>query len=288
MKYTKLKENNILVVDGTNLIFRNYFVHSYRNTQAGINTGGLYGTIRSLKSYINNFKPRQVFVCFDKSEYTFRNELYPEYKAGRKKTDIELKNQFPMLKEYCKLVNIPFIEMDMYEADDLIASLSCNAINYNLNPYAVTGDRDILQLIDKGIDILYLSNKGPIVYSEEIFIEEYNIRPSQFGDYKALVGDPSDNIPGIPGIGKKTAAKLLGLYENLDGIYKNIDELKGKQREKIIENKDEVYLFKEILKIKTDMDLNYNLYFKEYIEEGFNLDKREALEYLKTLEIVNV
>ena len=288
MKETRLKDNNVLIVDGTNLIFRNYFVHSYRNTRAGVNTGGIYGTIRSLKSYIKNFKPRQVFICFDKSNYTFRNEIYPDYKAGRKKTERGLKNQFPMLKEYCKLVNMPFIEMDMYEADDLIASLSCKADKYSLKPYAVTGDRDILQLIDKGIDVLYLSNKGPIVYSEDIFIEEYKIRPSQFGDYKALVGDPSDNIPGIPGIGKKTAAKLLGRYEDLDGIYRNIDDFKGKQREKIAENKDKAYLFKKILKIKCDMDLNYDLYFKDYIEEGFNLESMEALEYLRTLEIEGI
>lgn len=288
MKDTELKDNNILVVDGTNLIFRNYFVHSYRETKAGINTGGLYGTIRSLKSYINNFKPKQVFICFDKSEYTFRSKMYPEYKGGRKKTDIELKNQFPMLREYCRLTNMPFIEMDMYEADDLIGSLCCNAGAYGLNPYAVTGDRDILQLIEKGIDVLYLSNNGPIVFDEDMFIEEYNIRADQFGDYKALVGDPSDNIPGIPGVGKKTAAKLLGLYEDLDGIYRNVDELKGKQKEKIIENKYNVYLFKELLDIKCDMDLDYELYFKEYIEEGFNLNNESALKYLESLEIENL
>ena len=288
MKETKLKDNNILVVDGTNLIFRNYFVHSYRETKAGINTGGLYGTIRSLKSYINNFQPKQVFICFDKSEYTFRSKMYPEYKGGRKKTDIELKNQFPMLKEYCRLTNMPFIEMDMYEADDLIGSLCCNAGGYGLNPYAVTGDRDILQLIEKGIDVLYLSNNGPIVFDEDMFIEEYKIRADQFGDYKAMVGDPSDNIPGIPGVGKKTAAKLLDLYDDLDGIYRNIDELKGKQKENILENKDKVYLFKEILDIKCDMDLDYELYFKDYIEDGFDLSNDVALKYLESLEIDNL
>ena len=288
MKETKLKDNNILVVDGTNLIFRNYFVHSYRETKAGINTGGLYGTIRSLKSYINNFQPKQVFICFDKSEYTFRSKMYPEYKGGRKKTDIELKNQFPMLKEYCRLTNMPFIEMDMYEADDLIGSLCCNASGYGLNPYAVTGDRDILQLIEKGIDVLYLSNNGPIVFDEDMFIEEYKIRADQFGDYKAMVGDPSDNIPGIPGVGKKTAAKLLDLYDDLDGIYRNIDELKGKQKENILENKDKVYLFKEILDIKCDMDLDYELYFKTFIEDGFDLSNDVALKYLESLEIDNL
>lgn len=286
MKNTKIKENNILIVDGTNLIFRNYFAHSYRKTSSGVHTGGLYGTIRSLNSYINNFQPKQVFICFDKSSYTFRNEMYSEYKKTRKKTDVELKRQFPMLKEYCKLTNMPFIEIDMYEADDIIGSLSCKAKNYDLNPYAVTGDKDILQLIDKGIDILYLSNKyGPIIYKEEYFIEEYDINPSQFIDYKALVGDPSDNIPGVPGVGKKTAAKLLGLYNTLDGIYENTEKLKGKQKENIIENKNNAYLSKRLSKIIYNMDLDYDIFFIKYINEGFNLNNHNVKKFLKELEI---
>lgn len=285
---SKIKENTILVIDGTNLIYRNYFVHSYRKTEAGIHTGGLYGTIRSLRSYINNFNPKQVFICFDKSNYTFRNEMYPEYKANRKKTDIELKNQFPMLREYCKLVNIPFIEMDLYEADDIIGSLCCNANKYNLHPYAVSGDKDLLQLITKGIDIIHLSNKGPIVYGENEFTQEYNIHPNQFIDHKALVGDTSDNIPGVPGIGKKTSAKLLGIYGSLKGIYENIDELKGKQKQMLIENKDQAYLSQELSIIKCDMDLDYDDYFIRCLEEGFDLDNKLVKEFLKELEIEGI
>lgn len=288
MKDTEIKDNNILVVDGTNLIYRNYFVHSYRNTKAGVNTGGLYGTIRSLQSYINNFNPKQVYVCFDKSEYTFRNIIYPDYKGNRKKTDIELLDQFAMLEDYCKLANIPFIEIDMYEADDLIGSLCCKANSYGLNPYAVTGDRDILQLMDKGIDVLYLSNNGPIIYGEDRFVDEYSINIDQYLDYKALVGDPSDNIPGIPGIGKKTAAKLLGLYKDLDGIYENINNLKGKQKENVIKNKSKAYLFKEILTIKVDLDLDYDKYFVNYIDEGYALRNDKLVEFLKRLEIENI
>ncbi len=287
MRETKLKDNNILVVDGTNLIYRNYFVHSYRKTKAGIHTGGLYGTIRSLNSYINNFDPRQVFICFDKSSYTFRNEIYPKYKETRKKTELDLKNQFPMLKDYCELVNIPFIEVDMYEADDIIGSLSCKAKDYNLNPYAVTGDKDIYQLIDKEIDILYLSNKGPTIYGEKDFINEYKIRPDQFIDYKALVGDPSDNIPGVPGVGKKTAAKLLGLYDTLDGLYENLGELRGKQKENIVKNKEIAYLSKKLSKIKCNMELDYDQYFKKYINQGFNLNNNKARKFLEALEIIN-
>ena len=285
MKSFEPKENVILVVDGTNLIYRNYFVHSYRKTKSGIHTGGLYGTIRSLQSYINTFNPKQVYICFDKSEYTFRSKMYPDYKMNRVDTDVELLNQFSMLREYCNLVNLPFIEIDLFEADDIIGSLSCNAEKYNLHPYVVSGDKDLLQLIHKGIDVMYLSNKGPIIYNENYFEEEYNIKIEQFIDYKALVGDPSDNIPGIPGIGKKTAAKLLGLYNTLDGIYENIDDLKGKQKQAIMDNKDKVFLFKELLTIKCNMDLNYNDYFGRYIDEGFNLDNDLVNEFLKELEI---
>ena len=279
------KDNIILIVDGTNLIYRNYFVHSYRKTKAGINTGGLYGTIRSLKSYKDIFNPKQIFITFDKSEYTFRNKIYTDYKMNRPETDVELLNQFSMLREYSKLVNMPFIEVDLYEADDIIGSLSCKADEFNLHPYVVSGDKDLLQLLVKGIDIMYLSNKGPVIYNENIFIEEYGINPNQFIDYKALVGDPSDNIPGIPGIGKKTAAKLLQEYYDLEGIYENLHNLKGKQKDAVIDNKDKVFLFRELLTIKCDMDLDYNHYFNKYIDEGFNFESEEGMEYLKILEI---
>lgn len=285
MKSFKPIDNVILIIDGTNLIYRNYFVHSYRKTKSGVHTGGLYGTIRSIQSYINTFNPKQVYVCFDKSEYTFRSKMYPDYKMNRVETDKELLDQFVMLKEYCNLVNFPFIEIDLFEADDIIGSLACRAKEFNLHPYIVSGDRDLLQLIHKGIDVMYLSNKGPIIYSENQFEEEYNIKIGQYIEYKALVGDPSDNIPGIPGIGKKSAAKLLGLYNSLDGIYENIEELKGKQKQTVIDNNDKVYLYKELLTIKCDMELDFEDYFTRFVEEGYNVNSESAKEYLKEIEI---
>ena len=279
------KDNIILIIDGTNLIHRNYYVHSYSKTKSGIHTGGIYGTIRSLKSYINNYNPIQLYIAFDKSEHTFRNEIYPEYKMNRRDSDPKLLNQFPILEEYCRLANIPFIEMDLYEADDIIGSLSLHAKEYNLHPYVISGDKDLLQLMDKGIDIIYLSNHGPVIYTEDKFIEEYDIKPNQFIEYKALVGDPSDNIPGIPMVGKKTAAKLLGEYGTLKGIYENVDNIKGKLKERILEHKEDVFLFRELLTIRCDLNLNYDDSFMRYIEEGFDLDNRRAKEFLNELEI---
>lgn len=281
----KEKDNIVLLVDGTNLIHRNYYGHSYKRTKLGIHTGGIYGTIRSLQSYVNKYNPKQIYICFDKSEYTFRSKIYPNYKMNRKEIDEELLDQFLMLKEYCRLVNFPFIEIDLYEADDIIGSLACNAKDYNLDPFVVSGDKDLLQLIHKGIDILHLSNKGIIRYSEERFIKEYHIKPQQFGDYKALVGDPSDNIPGIPGVGKKTAAKLLNNYGSLEEIYESIDDLKGKQKETILDNRDNVFLYRQILAIDCNMDLDYEDYFKRYIEEGYNLENPSLKEFFKELEL---
>ena len=278
-------KGEVLIIDGTNLIHRNYYIHQDRRTINGIYTGGLYGVVRSLKSYIKNFNPKQMFICFDKSERTFRHKVYADYKATRKETDVELKTQFQLFEKFCKLANIPFVEKELYEADDLMGSLCCNAYKYNIKPYAVTGDKDLFQLIDKGVEVIYLSRKGPVIYGEKEFIEEYGLNTSQYLDYKALVGDTSDNIPGVPGVGDKTAKKLLKQYNTLDELYKNTDKLKGKQKERIVENKQNAYLFKDILTIKCDISLDYDKYFIDYIGEGFDLESTRVKKFLSNLEI---
>lgn len=285
MKNLSIDKDSVFVIDGTNLIHRNYYVFQNVRNKTGTHIGGLYGTIRSLRSYVNNFNPKQMIVSFDKGKETFRHRMYPDYKGTRKKTDLELKNQFAMLEKFCTLANLPFIEMDLYEADDLIGSFCCKSNSYGLKSYAVTGDKDIFQLIDKGIEVLYLSHSGPVVYSKDEFINEYGIQPSQFIDYKALIGDTSDNILGVPGIGKKTAEKLLSEYGNLDGIYRNTEKLKGKQREKIVENKDIAYLSKELATIKCNIDLDYDKYFVDYVNEGYDLESDKVVAFLDGLGI---
>ena len=283
MKNLGIEKDSLFVIDGTNLIHRNYYVFQNMRNKDGIHIGGLYGTIRSLQSYVNNFNPKQMVICFDKGKETFRHQMYPDYKGTRKKTDEELKSQFALFEEFCGLANLPFVEMDSYEADDLIGSLCCNSKEYGLKSYAVTGDKDIFQLIDNEIDVLYLSHKGPVMYGEEEFVSEYGIQPSQFIDYKALVGDASDNIPGVRGVGKKTAEKLLKSYGSLDKIYNNVDKLKGKQKERIIENKDIAYLSKKLSTIKCDIELNYDRYFIDYTNEGYNLENSKVIIFLNGL-----
>ena len=283
MKNLEVEKNSVFVIDGTNLIHRNYYVFQNVKNKNGIHTGGLYGTVRSLRSYVDNFKPKQMIICFDKGKETFRHQLYPDYKGTRKKTDRELKNQFALFEEFCRLVNLPFIEMDLYEADDLIGSLCCNSKEYGLKSYAVTGDKDIFQLIDNEIEVLYLSHKGPVIYGEEEFVSEYGIQPSQFTDYKALVGDIYENIQGVPGVGKKTAEKLLKSYGSLDEIYNNVDKLKGKQKERILENKNNAYLSRKLSIIKCDIDLDYDRYFIDYVNEGYNLENSKVTTFLNSL-----
>lgn len=285
MKNLEIEKDSLFVIDGTNLIHRNYYVFQNMKNKDGFYIGGLYGTIRSLKNYVDNFSPKQMFICFDKGKNTFRHQMYPDYKGTRKKTDKELKNQFALFEKFCKLANLPFVEMDLYEADDLVASLCCNSNKYGFKSYAVTGDKDIFQLIDKGIDILYLSHKGPIIYGKNEFIEEFKIQPSQYIDYKALVGDSSNNVPGVPGVGHKTAQKLLIKYNSLDGIYNNVGKLKGKQKEKIIENKKNAYLYKKLSTLKYNINLNYDKYFVDYIKKGYNLKNDKAMTFLNDLDI---
>lgn len=275
--------NKILVIDGTNLIHRNYYVFKNMINKKGINIGALYGTIRSLKKYIYMFNPKQIFICFDKGRKTFRHKFYPEYKRGRKETDIDLKNQFGLFEEFCNLANIPFVKKDLYEADDLVGSLSYNSVKYNLIPYAISGDKDIFQLLDKDINIYYLSSKGNRIYEKQDFIKEFRIKPSQYVDYKAVVGDTSNGIPGIRGIGKKTAEKLFNSYENLNDIYKNIESLNKKQKEKILEDKEDVFLYQKIIPIKYNIELDYDKYFIEKIKEGFDL--HSIIYSLKMMEL---
>lgn len=285
MNGLSLKQNAVLIVDGTNLMHRHFYSKPDLAASDGTPTGALYGTVKMLKSYAVQFKPLQIFICCDKRRKNFRNQIFPDYKANRKPTDERLKSQFALLRKFCFLARLPYIEADEYEADDLIGSLSTHAFEYGFTPYAVSGDRDIFQLIDKQVDVIYLSNKGPVLYDAKKLEETYGLKPWQYLDFKALQGDKGDNIPGIPGVGEKTAVKLLNDFKNLDGIYENIDQLKGKLKEKVAENKDIVYKAKELVTIRCDMDLDYNSYFEIDIEEGYDFDNAEVKQFLNRLDI---
>jgi len=289
MSNLEIKENAVFVIDGTNLMHRHFYAKPDLTSSDGTPTGAIYGTIKMLKRYAKDFKPQQMYVCFDKHKKCFRNRIYPEYKGNRKPTDERLKKQFSLFQEFCSLANIPFVEIDGYEADDLIGSLSIKAKEYGFCPYVVSGDKDLYQLINKNIEIIYLSNKGPILFNADKFSEQYDgLKPEQFLDFKALQGDGGDNIPGVPGIGEKTAIKLLKSFGSLDGIYDNLGQLKGKQKENLESSKDIAYRARELATIKCDIDMDYNDFFENSIEESYDFENSEVHNFLNRLDIKSI
>ncbi|MBR3897804.1 MAG: DNA polymerase I [Bacilli bacterium] len=254
----------IILVDGNNLLFRSYYATAYNgnfmNNSKGFPTNAIFGFVNMMNKIIREEKPEYIIAAFDKGK-TFRHEEYEEYKDGRVATPEELKKQFPKAKEILGAMGIKYYEIDNYEADDIIGTFSeyCNKEEEYIGTI-ISSDKDLLQLITKDVDIKLLKQKNYIRYNEESFKKEWGIDPINIIDLKALMGDPSDNIPGVKGVGEKTALKLLHDYKTLDGIYENIDNIKGKLKEKLENDKDNAYksyhLATIIKDVKMDIDIN--------------------------------
>ena len=232
----------IILVDGNNLLFRSYYATAYNGNfmknSKGFPTNALFGFTNMMNKIIEEEKPTYIMVAFDKGK-TFRHDKYDFYKQGRIETPNELKLQFPKAKELLDAMGIKHFEIDNYEADDIIGTLAeyCNE-DPNFIGTIISSDKDLLQLISNDIDIKLLKQKDYIRYNEKTFTEEYGIKPINIIDLKALMGDSSDNIPGVKGIGEKTALKLLQEYKTLDGIYENINKITGKTKEKLLADKE--------------------------------------------------
>ncbi|QUH22194.1 5'-3' exonuclease [Alkaliphilus sp. B6464] len=280
----------VLIIDGTNIMHRNHFAYPEALTDGkGNRTGAIFGTIKHLKKFADELKPIQMYICTDISRNTFRTDIYSEYKATRGETDPALKAQMPLLEEFCEYANIPYLKMQGFEADDLIGSLAKNTAKFGFNPVVISGDKDVFQLIDEDINVMYVSQKGLVKYDLEQLKEKYSgLTPEQFLELKALMGDKSDNIPGVPNVGEKTGIKLLKEFGSIDEIYNRIDELKGKQRERLIENRDIAYLSKKLATIVTDLDLDYNNYFEVLTEIDFSFNNNEVQEFFKRLNIEQI
>ncbi len=253
----------IILVDGNNLMFRSYYATAYTGNilknSDGLPTNALYGFVSMINKIIEEENPEYMAVAFDIGK-NFRHEKYDDYKAGRKETPEDLKLQMPIAKKILEAMGITSLEKEMYEADDIIGTLvkmTTNDIDYDAT--IVSSDKDLLQLINYETDVKLLKQKGHIRYNEEKFKEDFGIAPIRIIDLKALSGDPSDNIPGVKGIGDKTALNLLQKYENLDGIYEHIDEIKGALQNKLIEGKKDAYFSKEIATIYCDVPLEISL-----------------------------
>lgn len=251
-----------MIIDGSSLIHRAFYALPPLSNAAGQYTNAVYGFTTMLLKLLADLKPDSVAVAFDKSRITFRNKIYAEYKGHRKATPGELSEQFPLVKEVLAALGIEVLEEAGYEADDIIGTLSVQAVQAGCRVTIVTGDRDALQLIGSHSKVL-LTKKGISdmdVFTEETFQEKYGIASNQFIDVKGLMGDTSDNIPGVPGIGEKTAVKLVNEFGTVENLLENIDRVAGKKlQENLRTYRDMAVMSKKLATIVCDMPLAFSL-----------------------------
>ena len=270
----------VVLIDGNNLIFRSYYATAYRGeiltNSKGLPTNAVYAYIQMLLKIIAEEKPSHIMVAFDKGK-TFRHESYDDYKGGRNETPKELKEQIPYAKKVTRAMGITVEEIENYEADDIIGTYSKKIDEEVL---VVSSDRDLLQLISPNVRMKLLKMKDYVYYNEKSFYEDYGIKPIEIIDLKALMGDSSDNIKGVAGIGEKTALKLIKEYHTIDNLYKNIDDLKGKVKENLLNDKESAYKSLELATIYLDVPIEVNL--EKIAYKGSNEEELNSL--LKELE----
>ena len=263
----------IVLVDGNNLMFRSYYATAYTGNvmknSKGFPTNALYGFVGMMNKIVSEEKPEYIAVAFDIGK-NFRRQKYDTYKAGRQATPDELKLQMPIARDILKAMGIPYFELEPYEADDIIGTFArmCDE-NPEFDGTIVSSDKDLLQLISPVVDVKLLKTKDYIRYNPKNFKEDWGFEPIRMIDYKALAGDPSDNIPGVRGIGDKTAINLLKTYDTIEDIYEHIDEIKGKMKEKLLEDKESAFISKEIATIYREVPLDVNLEDIKYTGNDF-------------------
>lgn len=253
--------DKFMIIDGNSILFRAFYAMPPLKTKNGQYTNAVYGFLNMLYKLIDDYSPQYICVAFDPQKPTFRHQQYKEYKAGRAKAPDELVQQFGLIREVLKQHNISCVEIDGFEADDVAGTFAENLKEKDIVTYLVTSDKDYLQLVDNNVKVL-LTKKGVTNIKEmnrEQVNEDYEIEPEEFVDLKALMGDKSDNIPGVMGVGEKTAIKLIKLYHNLDSLYEHIEEVKGKLKDKLQNDKMQAYMSKELAKIVTDIPIDIDI-----------------------------
>ncbi len=255
--------NRIVIIDGNSLINRAYYaVQRPMITKEGIYTQGIYGFINMLTKLENDYDPQYMAVAFDLKAPTFRHLEYDEYKAGRKAMPPELVMQMPLLKDVLHAMNITTLELEGFEADDIIGTVAREAEEYGLEPLIITGDKDALQLASHKTKVL-ITKKGISdfdLYDYDKMLEVYSLTPAQFIDLKGLMGDTSDNIPGIPGVGEKTALKLLAQFGSIDNLLENTADIANdKLRIKVEDGAQMAVMSKRLATINTMVPLDLNI-----------------------------
>ena len=274
----------LVIIDGKSVFYRGYYAMGNLSLEDGTPTGGVYGFASLAFEVIRKLKPDYVVVAWDKkgTSTAKRSAIYPEYKAGRKKAPDDFYEQIPLLKDFLKTLGWPLFEIDGYEADDILGTLAVQANKLGVEANLITSDLDMLQLIDENTKVFAMKRGFSDIeeFDLEYFENKYGLKQSQFLDLKALQGDSSDNIPGVPGIGPKTATQLLQEFFTLEGIYENLENIKPAWRKKLEDGKDLAFMSKKIAEIFLDVPVELN--FEDADIHNFNYE--EVLKMLRKLE----
>ncbi|MDP9468093.1 MAG: DNA polymerase I, partial [Chloroflexota bacterium] len=272
----------LMLIDGPSLVYRGYFALPPLTTSDGALVNAVFGFLQIVLRGMQDLKPDYAIVSFDLGKPQFRFDAYPDYKAGRPSMPDDLRSQFPVVREVVTMMGMPIQELAGYEADDVIGALALQAAAAGVDTYIVSGDLDGLQLVNDHIRLLTtrMGVASTVIYDEARVDERYGLRPEQMLDYKALKGDTSDNIPGVPGVGEKTAIALLQEFGSLDAIYERLDEVKGKLRERLAEHRASAFLSRQIGRIVTDLPVTLDL---ESARTG-RYDRRAVAQRFRELE----
>ena len=277
--------NKLVLIDGNSLSFRAFYALPLLSNKAGIHTNAILGFAKLLEKIIREEQPTHFLVAFDAGKTTFRHSKYSEYKGGRQKTPPELSEQFPYIRQLLDAYHIKHYELENYEADDIIGTLSKEADQNDFETIIVTGDRDLTQLATQNVTIYYTKKGVTDVdhYTPEFIAEKYNgLKPIQIIDMKGLMGDSSDNIPGVAGVGEKTAIKLLNQFDSVEGVYENIDKVSGKKlKEKLELSHEDALMSKELATINRHSPIEVTLNDTKLNDIK---DNHEKIELFKKLE----
>jgi DNA polymerase-1 len=279
--------NKLILIDGNSIANRAFYALPLLNNEKGTYTNAVYGFTTMLLRILEDEKPTHLLVAFDAGKVTFRHSDYKEYKGKRQKTPSELSEQFPLIRQLLDSFSIKHYELEGYEADDIIGTLTKQADQEGWQTKVVSGDKDMLQLVSENVHVA-LTRKGisEVEYYDLAKLEEaYQLKPLQIIDLKGLMGDASDNIPGVPGVGEKTALKLLHQYESVENVYDHLEEVSGKKlKENLSENKDKAFLSKELATILRQAPLTIQL--DESIYRGY--EQESVIPFFKELEFASL
>ncbi|HEV7199846.1 MAG TPA: 5'-3' exonuclease H3TH domain-containing protein, partial [Candidatus Limnocylindria bacterium] len=272
----------LMLIDGPSLVYRGYFALPPLTTSDGTLVNAAFGFLQIVLRGMADMKPDYAVVTFDLGKPAFRFIAYPDYKAGRPSMPDDLRSQFPIVREVVTGLGMPIVEIEGYEADDVIGTLVQHATAADVDTVIVSGDLDGLQLVNDHVRLLTtrMGVASTVVYDPQRVMDRYGLRPDQMLDYKALKGDTSDNLPGVPGVGEKTAIALLQEFGTLDSMYERVDEVKGKLRERLVEHREEALMSREVGRIVTDLPVTLDL---EAARTG-RYDRRALAQRFRELE----